>query len=94
MIADLPKTKWARALTQEMMTAIDEELRKNDELTSTRILTFLLSKWPNVCVSIPTIKRVRKEIGWVCTRPHCCQLLRDVRLFLYVFYPVCYFVYH
>lgn len=81
MIADLPKRKRARALTQEMITAIDEELRKNDELTSTRIRAFLLLKWPDVRVSIPTIKRVRKEIGWVCTRPHYCQLLRDVRLF-------------
>ena len=61
------------------MHFMEQELRKNDELTSTGIKALLLERWPDLRVSIPTIKRVRKEMGWVCTRPHYCQLLREVR---------------
>ena len=61
-----------------MEAFIEEELKRNDELTSTAINALLVRKWPNLRVSVSTIKRVRREIGWVCTRPHYCQLLREV----------------
>ena len=61
-----------------MEAFIEEELKRNDELTSTAINASLVRKWPNLRVSTSTIKRVRREIGWVCTRPHYCQLLREV----------------
>ena len=61
-----------------MKALIEEELKKNDELTSSGIKRLLTERWPDLQVSVPTIKRVRKEMGWVCTRPHYCQLLREV----------------
>ena len=60
-----------------------EELTKKDELTSTAIKASLAQKWPDLNVSTSTIKRVRQQIGWVCTRPHYCQLLREVRICCY-----------
>jgi len=78
VVQDLPKRKKARILTDEMKTFIEEELKKNDELTSTAINALLLRKWSNLRVSTSTIKRIRREMGWVCTRPHYCQLLREV----------------
>ena len=77
-IKDLPWQKKARILKKEMMAYIKEKLRENDELTATGIKTELLRKWPDLKVSIPTIKHVRKEMGWVCTRPHYYQLLCEV----------------
>ena len=78
VVKDLPRRKKARILTYEMKMFIEEELQKNDELTSTAINTSLIRKWPDLRVSVSTIKRVRREMGWVCTRPHYCQLLREV----------------
>jgi len=79
IIVDLPRRKKQRKIMEEMMEYIEEEMRKDDELTSTGIKALLLGRWPNLQVSIPTIKRVRKEMGWICTRPYYCQLLREVR---------------
>ena len=82
-VLDLPKRKRANILTDEMKRFIEEEYSKNDELTSTGIKALLLQKWPDVQVSISTIKRKRKKLGWVCTRPHYCQLLREVCILFY-----------
>jgi len=75
IIHDLPR---CRILTEDMMRYIDEQLRQNDEFTATRIKMALLREWPDLKVSVSTIKRVCQELGWVCTRPHYCQLLREV----------------
>ena len=77
-LIDMPRRTRPRKLTREMMAMLNQLLSENDELTSRRIRSSLLEKWPSLQVSIPTIKRVRREIGWVCTKPHYCQLLRDV----------------
>ena len=37
-----------------------------------------MRKWHDLSVSVATIERTRKELEWVCTRPHYCQLLRPV----------------
>lgn len=81
VVRDLPKRKKARILSKEMESFIEEELKRNDELTSTAINASLVRKWPDLRVSASTIKRIRREIGWVCTRPHYCQLLREVHIY-------------
>lgn len=78
IIKDLPRRKKLPILSQQMRQFIDEELQKNDELTSTKIKEMLAEKWPDIVVSTTTIKRERRQLGWVCTRPHYCQLLREV----------------
>ena len=78
VINDLPRRKRSRILSQQMRQFIDEELRKDDELTSTRIKEMLTEKWPDIVVSTTTIIRERRQLGWVCTRPHYCQLLQEV----------------
>ena len=78
IVKDLPRRKKARILTGEMKKFFEEELQKNDELTSTSIKASLIQKWPNLRVSASTIKRVRRDKGWVCTKPHYCQLLCEV----------------
>ena len=61
-----------------MQSVMEEAYSRNDELTSVRIRSLLTERWPDLQVSIPTIKRTRREMGWVCTKPHYCQLLRPV----------------
>ena len=65
-------------ITDEMKVVIEETLRKDDEVTSTGLKSVLAARWPELEVSISTIKRVRRKMGWVCTTPHYCQLLRPV----------------
>ena len=79
-VKDLPRRKRCCILTSEMKSFIEQELQKNDELTSTSINALLLRKWPDLKVSNSTIKRARREMGWVCTKPHYCQLLREVHV--------------
>ena len=68
-----------RKLSQEMMEMLNEAMSSNDELTARQACDLLTERWPGIRVSLQTIKRVRrKELGWVCTKPHYCQLLRDV----------------
>ena len=63
-----------------MLEIVDSELAQNDKLTAQQIKFVLKSKFSNMPeVSLATIKRARKDLGWVCTRPHYCQLLRNVR---------------
>ena len=59
-IVDLPHQRRRQKITQEMRRFIEQEMSKNDELTSRRMKTLLCEKWPNLHVSIPTIKRTRK----------------------------------
>lgn len=80
-LLDLPRRARTKKLTQEMVEILNQTLSENDELTARQFRDLLMEKWPTLEVSLPTIKRVRKQIGWVCTRPHYCQLLRDVSLY-------------
>ena len=82
-ISDLPRSRRPRKITDEMRVLIEQELTNNDELTSTGIRSLLTLRWPELQVSVATIKRARKDMGWVCTRPHYCQLLREVSTKLY-----------
>ena len=77
-IKDLPRRRRPRKLTEEMKAAIEEAYRGNDELTLTEIKRLLVARWLDLRMSVATIKRTRKEMGWVCTRPHYCQLLQPV----------------
>lgn len=77
-IVDLPRRKRPRKLTSEMIEIIDHKLQENDELTAQKLLDHLKEQFPHLDVSLPTIKRARKQQGWVCTKPHYCQLIRDL----------------
>lgn len=77
-IKNLPRRKRSKKLSEEMVTLLDDMLRENDEMTARQIQSKLGEYFEDLDVSLSTVKRVRKEKGWVCTRPHYCQLIRDV----------------
>lgn len=76
-ILDLPRRKRVRKLDDNMLELIDSLLMDNDELTARQLRVHLTEKYPSLNVSLSTIKRARKTKGWVCTKPHYCQLLRE-----------------
>lgn len=58
IVKGLPQRKKSPILTKEMKSFIEQELQKNDKLTSIAINASLVRKWPGLEVSNSTIKRV------------------------------------
>ena len=78
-IQDLHRASKLRILTPEIVTVMDESLRSDDEMTARKLKSKLGEKFVELPeVSLSTIKRQRKEMGWICTRPHYYQLIREV----------------
>lgn len=65
------------------MVFLNQAMREDDELTTGQACCLLAERWPTLQVSLSTIKCERRNLGWVCTRPHYCPLLRDVSLCLF-----------
>ena len=77
-VADLPRRQMQSKITEEMRSVMEEALTNDDKITASGLKNSLVARWPDLQVSIPTIKHVRNKMGWVCTRPHYCQLLCPV----------------
>ena len=76
--ADLRKPPRKLILNKEQVSFIDKEMEKNDEITARKMHGLLLERWPHLNISLSTIKRIKRNLGWVVTRPKYCQLLRDI----------------
>ena len=77
-LIDLPRRTRPTKLNNVMRLFLNQKLSENDELTAREARNLLTQQWPTLQVSLPTIKRIRQKIGWVCTKPHYCQMIRDV----------------
>ena len=75
---DLHRRKREKKITQEMADVMNNELERNDEITAMQVRDILFQKYPGLEVSLSTIKRQRQQLGWVSTRPHYCQLIREL----------------
>ena len=74
-----PRGKDPRSyVTPEVEEMIDEEMRKNGELTAQQLRTKLKEKLPSLKLSLSTVEVARRRRGWVRTKPHYCQILRAV----------------
>ena len=77
-LIDLPRRTRPTKLNNVMRLFLNQKLSENDELTAREARNSLTQQWPTLQVSLPTIKRIRQKIGWVCTKPHYFQMIRDV----------------
>jgi len=75
---DLQRRARDRKITPEMLKMINDELKQNDEATARDLRAMLIEKYPDLEVTLSTIKCQRQALGWVCTRPHYCQLIRNL----------------
>ena len=78
IIKDLPRRKRPKKLSEEMIALLDDMLKDDDEMTARRIWCKLTEKFGDFQVSLSNMKRVHRAKGWVCTRLHYCQLIREV----------------
>ena len=60
-IVDRPRRHFVKKLDEEKLRFIDELMATNDELTARWLLLMLQEKWPDLNVSLSTIKRARKD---------------------------------
>jgi len=73
--ANLPHSGRPRKLFVEARAFIDQQMRKNDEMTSAKIQKKLVKG--GICVSSSTVRRSRKQQSWTLQRTAYCQLIRN-----------------
>ena len=59
---DLPAQRRKPKITEEMKIAIEEASNSDDEITARGVQNSLKARWPDLQVSMSTIKRVRKDM--------------------------------
>ena len=77
-IADLKRRSQPKILNMEQYEFIDEAMLESDELTARALCRKLCQKFPTLRLSVETVRRARRELGWVSTTPKYCQLIREV----------------
>ena len=76
-VLDMPRrASLPRKLNADHVKFIDDSMAANDYITA-RQIRILLLEWPSLQISLNTIERTRKHLGWVATRPKYCQLVRE-----------------
>jgi len=63
-VKNLPRRKSGKILSDDMRQFIDDEMGKDDEVTSTKLKEMIEGKWTQVKVSLATIKQERQQLGW------------------------------
>lgn len=56
---------------------IDDAMVENDELTSGQLYRMFNNAYPDVDVSLSTVKRARRELGWIGKRTRYCALISE-----------------
>ena len=77
-ILDNRTYKPPRTLVEEHLRFIDESMAANPELTGIQLLDILKERFPDLKVSISTVKRVRRELGWISKKTRYCALISDI----------------
>ena len=73
--------RWYRAptlLSNLHYRFIDTELAVNSDLTSTQLHQRMKERFPTVSVSLSTVKRARRTLGWICKKTRYRAMIRDV----------------
>ena len=73
IISNTSKQPREKEIGEEQRLAIDEALAANDELTARQLRDMLEERWQGIKVSISTVKRARKHLGWITTCPKYCH---------------------
>ena len=77
-IRDKKRNARTPILQEEHYRFIDQAMIENDEHTASQLLQKLKDAFPNLDLSLSTVRRARKDLGWVSSTPRYCQLIREV----------------
>ena len=74
-IARKPGSGRLSKVTGRVKELVEEQMQRDDETTATQLHSFLISK--GISISLKTILRCRKSLGWTFRGSSYCQLIRD-----------------
>ena len=74
-IQDRRRSERAKKLGEEHYRYIDTAMAGNDELSAPKLHAMLSEKYPELVVSQSTVKRARRELGWVAKKTRYCALI-------------------
>ena len=75
-VANRPRSgRPAKLSSREAQAFINQQMRKNDEMTSGQIQKKLVKFGISVCSA--TVRRTRRKLGWTLQRTAYCQLIRE-----------------
>ena len=66
-----------KSVSNVHLRLIDTELTSNTNLTSRQLHNRLIKEFPSLIVSIASVKRARRSLGWVCKKTRYCAMIRD-----------------
>lgn len=76
-VADHRPIPRPRKLKEVHYRFIDERMSEDDELTAVKLLAKLKDQFPDLSVSINTIKRAKRELGWAAKKTRYCALISE-----------------
>ena len=76
-VADYQIMKPPRKLTEWHYRFIDDCMASDDELTTMKLHTMLIAKFPTLNVSMSAVKRVHMELGWMVKKTRCGALVSE-----------------
>ena len=68
-ITDIKRCSRPAILKKEHYTFIDRIMVENDELTAYELLCQLKEAYPSLNLSLSTVHRARRDLGWIATIP-------------------------
>lgn len=74
-IANKKVPKRQKKLTDEHYRFIDAAMARNNELSAPKLHALLREKFPDCVVSESTVKRARRELGWMAKKTRYCALI-------------------
>ena len=78
LVIDLLKKHRSSKVFECHYRYIDDVMTEDNELTSRQLFALFSTKYPDVQVSISTIKRARQHLGWISKKTRYCALIREV----------------
>ena len=78
LVVDLPKKHRSSKLIECHYHYIDEQMTADNELTLRQLFFLFRATYPDVQVSISTIKLARQHLGWISKKTRYCALIREV----------------
>ena len=76
-LADTQKARWPHKLKDKHYRFIDNAMAKNDQLTSSQLHQVLREAYPELEVCVSTVKRARRELGWIWKKTRYCALISE-----------------
>ena len=77
-LADRKRKSQGSFLNTEHMEFIDQAIDANRVLTSLKLRNLIVNSFPHVQVSLATIKRAWKVLGWTTKKTRYCAIINDI----------------